>query len=67
MTVLRTITLRCNRDGCKSEFYGRPDVWVDGPVRSEAGHEGWKYAGGKDICPSCVAEVTSCPIPREKA
>lgn len=60
MSIRRKIEVACN--GCTSVFYAPNEGWVDGPPRSAASHEGWKYVGGKDICPDCVAAASSCPI-----
>lgn len=66
MTVNRNITLHCNSDNCPNTFQSNPDIWVDGPVRSQAFLAGWKYVGHKDICPECVAAIqalNTCSIP----
>ncbi len=71
MTVVRSLNLTCDREGCTAVFYGPEGIWVDGPVRAAAQREGWHHvhsrAGrGKDICPECVQEslaLSVCQIP----
>lgn len=62
MTVVRRIDLVCET-GCGAQYYGGPDMWVDGPVRSEAYHYGWRVIEGKDFCPDCVAKIKKQGMP----
>lgn len=71
MSVVRSLNLACDGDGCTSVFYGQPGVWVDGPVRAASVVEGWHHVQspsgkGKDICPDCVEASLAesvCEVP----
>lgn len=65
MSVVRSMAILC--DTCGEIFPPMDQVWVDGPIRSAAGREGWIYKEHKDTCSVCYllskGVTVSCPVP----
>ena len=49
MTAERMIDIMC--DGCDERYdLPSPTAWQ---VRADAHRQGWRYRGGRDLCPYC--------------